>query len=136
MRGRGLLIAAAVLQLVGAALFLVSGAAQVAMSFADPRVNAVAVVGGLCAAVALGYVAISIALIGCRRWAWIVSLALDGLMALSLASAVVFQHAAEYIVLLTLVGLPLCVTLGLLIGGRHAVSPTAAAPPPATPFGG
>jgi hypothetical protein len=59
-------------------------------------------------------------------------------MVLSLASAVLFNHLgiSEYIMTATVIGLPLFVTIGLLIGGRHAVSPTAAAPPPATPFGG
>jgi hypothetical protein len=134
MRGRGLLIAAAVLQLVGAGLFLVSGLAQVAMGLADPRMRPVAAMAGIGAAVAIGYVVVSIALLGCRRWAWIASLALDGLSALALASAVVVGRVGlgELIILFVLVGAPLVVTIGLLVGGRHAVASTAAAAPPAT----
>jgi hypothetical protein len=48
MRGRGLLIAAAVLQLVGAAVFLITGCAQLVMGAAEPHAAPLAFVGAVC----------------------------------------------------------------------------------------
>jgi len=124
MRGRGLLIAAATLQLVGAAIFLLVGGTMLAEGFrATPHGHVLAVAGAFGATAALGYIAVSIALLGARRWGWIGSLALDGLSALSFLSLPILGHVGvgELLVLAPLVGVPLFVTIGLLVGGRHAV---------------
>jgi len=142
MRGRGLLIAAAVLQLVGAALFLFTAVAQIAIGSViargdrPPLVLGAAAFGG---AIAIAYVVVSIALLRGRRWAWIASLALDALSALSFVALPILGRVGlgELIILVAILGAPLFVTIGLLIGGRHAVSSTeTAAPPPATQSGG
>ena len=140
MRGRGLLVAAAVLQIIGASMFFLAGLAQLLMGAQVAEYRQVgAVIGGISMTIALGYLGVSVALLGCRRWAWIASLALDGLSALSMISAALVGHVGlgELVILVGLIGAPLFVTIGLLIGGRHAVFATAAAAsPPATPSGG
>ena len=142
-----MLIAAAVLQLVGAALFFVTGAAQVAMALLDDSGHArpLLALGGIGAAIASGYVVVSIFLLRRRRWAWVASLALDGLSALSLL-CIPFAGGrgrvglGELIILGPLFGLPLLVTIGLLIGSRRAVfavqPKTAAEPLVVTPRDG
>lgn len=141
MRGRGLLIAAAVLQLVGAGIFIVIALGQLAMGLThgEPHPTPFLIVGTIGGAFAIGYVFVSIALLRGRRWAWIASLALDGLSALSFVSLPVLGRVGfgELIMVFAVLGAPLFVTIGLLIGGRHAVSSTeTAAPPPAIQSGG
>jgi len=150
MRGRGLLIAAGVMQLVGAALGLLAAVAMgVAAARSAPRIGqaltVVAIADGTIAAIVIPA---SIALLKLRRWGWWVSLVVMTLLSLALLtmplSSAANAHAlgigfGESIVLLFL-GAPICVTVGLLIGGRHAVfassTKTTAEPPAATLRGG
>jgi hypothetical protein len=138
MRGRGLLVAAAIIQFVGAAIFLVTACVQLVFGMADPHMMPLAFVGAAGFLIAFVYIGTTIALLAGHRWAWIVSLTLDGLSALSLFALPVLGRVGfgELIILAAILGVPLFVTIGLLVGGRHAVSPTAAAPPAATPSGG
>ena len=130
MRGRGLLIAAAVLQLAGAAMALLSTISILALStMPQLAIMPMRVIAAIEAALACGYVAASIFLLYRRRWAWIASLAancLIGAMMLVAPLASMGRHAALGIgfgemIILVFIAAPLYVTIGLLIGGRHAV---------------
>jgi hypothetical protein len=150
MRGRGLLIAAGVIQLVGAAFGVLAAVVMaVAAAKSGPRFSHVltilAVVYGTIGAIVIPA---SIGLLRRRRWGWWLSLVTMSVLSLAfltmpLSSAVNDSHmrvgVAEWIVLFFL-GAPICATVGLLIGGRHAVfalsAKTATEPPAATLLGG
>jgi hypothetical protein len=155
MKGRGLLIAAAVIQLVGASVAILSGlemlfllpalaptlspapapAAAAASAMAAMRV--VGIIELIMAGVAIW---VSVKLIQRRRWAWVTSLVLSSLGGLFLLVGMVGMLGfgvmrghqggmalgfGELIIML-IVGTPIYVVIGLLIGGRAAISDAAA----------
>ncbi len=135
MPGRGLLVAAAVLQLVGAGLFFADAVVQLLLgATVAPAAKVFYVVGGVGGAVAGTYVAASIALLRNRRWGWWASLVLD-LVALAAFASLLFAGGVgfgELLILFPMIGAPLVVTIGLLVGGRRAVlepAPKTAADP-------
>jgi hypothetical protein len=125
MRGRGLLIAAAVLQLAGAAMALISSVSMFGLS-ATPHFAPVRALAAVDLALASAYIAVSIFLLYRRRWAWIASLAMNSIIAalfLAMPLVAVTTHGGfgvgfgEMIILL-FIAAPLFVTIGLLIGAR------------------
>jgi hypothetical protein len=146
MKGYGLLIAAASLQLVVAAIGLVSGLSMfAAVDHAGPalprgemRLMCLVVCG-----IAVLMIAVAVCLLLRQRWAWIASMAINGLPALfMLAMSIVAVFASRGVggfglgfgelIILLIIGSPMLVIVGLLIGGRHAVfarEPTVAVPP-------
>ncbi len=130
MRGRGLLIAAAVLQLVAAAGALVGivGVAAMAASGRHPSATYLPV-AALLALLAAALVVLAIGVLRLRAWAWIASVAVDGVLVVGLLVAGA-----------PLALVPLAVAIGLLIGGRRAVfasqAKTAAEPLAITPPSG
>jgi hypothetical protein len=129
MRGRGLLIAAAIIQLTGAAIFACSGIGQLlmgAMRVAGAHDKFFFVLGGAIIAVASVYIVVSIFLLRRQTWAWIASLALDCLSAGALLLLPFGGVGLGELVILGVLAMPLFVAIGLLIGGRHAISTTRA----------
>jgi hypothetical protein len=129
MRGRGLVIAAAVLQLLGAALGLVTALAELAMASsarapagANHVFYAIAAVDLVIAAI---MIPASIGLILRKRWGWWVSIGMMGLLgllllAMPLTGGKIGVGVGEMIIVYVL-GAPIFVTIGLLVGGRRAV---------------
>jgi hypothetical protein len=148
MRGRGLLVAAAVLQLVGAALGLVAAVSTWTMASATVAGGAATRPMHGIAAFDLGIAAImipaSIALLMRKRWGWWVSIVVVGLFGMALLAMPAMgalSHGAVGVgvgeaIILAILGAPIFVTLGLLVGGRHAVLATAAPPTPAATLRG
>lgn len=141
MVGRGLLIAAAILQLSAAGIVLFASLLTTMLPiFASNRDAFVAMtlIGSLLTVVGL-LVAASIALMRMRPWGWYVSIAMTGLSAVALVALPLAGRVGlgEMIILAALVGVPLCVNIGLLVGGRRAVfaakPKTAAEPMVVTP---
>jgi hypothetical protein len=146
MKGRGLLVAAGVIQLIGCALGLVGGLMIALLSLdwvSTPDSNEglamvqMAVVLLIASALMLW---VSIKLIQRRRWAWIVSFLACSLVGagLLLGIAVVIgvgaagAHTAfgvgfSTLIIVFIVGSPVLVVIGLLIAGRGA---TLGAPAP------
>jgi hypothetical protein len=82
------------------------------------------IAGGVTIAIAGLYVWSSIGILRGQRWAWITSVALDGVATLSFLSLpFVARHELSAAAIF---GAPLCVTIGLLVGGRRAVFAPAA----------
>ncbi len=158
MKGRGLLIAAGVVQLVGAGLLLLmavstlvvtpvmrSAAAGPLPDKADQMAMVMRVVAIVYAAIAAFMVLCSVKLIQRRKWAWVVSLVfssltgallLVGIVAMcfglaSLHNRSLFGAAAIEGMFVFFAAAPVFVDIGLLIGGRHAIG--AAPVPTATP---
>jgi hypothetical protein len=150
MKGRGLLIAAAVIQLCGAAFAVIAAMSSLfmmpAMMGAMPNANAanVGAAENLMRGIGIFYLAIaglmiwvSVKLIQMRRWAFIVSLVMSslsgafillGIIGAAIGGSMLHQRqlgAAEAIMLIIL-GSPVFVTIGLLIGGRGATVGAAA----------
>ncbi len=150
MRGRGLVIAAAVLQLAGAAMGLLGSLSMLVTASADlPRapIHGLYVISAVDAAIAAIMIPASIALLLRKRWGWYVSIAMMGLfsaalLALPLTGALTsgaFGVGFGEAIVLLVIGAPILVTFGLLVGGRRAVfaatAKTAAGPTSATPLG-
>ena len=144
MRGRGLLVAAAVLQFVGAAIFVMAGLGQLVMgamgraAFAEHgKSMPFYTIGTVILVVSAGYIVVTIFLLRRRQWAWIASLALDILSAAAFLLLPLAEVGLGEFLILLIFALPLFVTIGLLIGGRHAVlaasAKTAAEPMSVTP---
>jgi hypothetical protein len=151
MKGRGLLIAAAIIQLIGAGFSLVSAFSSllvmpaVFQSVPDGHGAAAAAAAGMMRAVGLVelivaavMVWVSIKLIQRRRWAWIVSLVMaclaGAIILLVSITGLIFGAASHarmgigtgegvvLFVVMFMVGTPVFAVVGLLIGGRAAVS--------------
>lgn len=154
MKGKGLITAAAVIQLVGAGCLLLAALGTLfivpATKQSVPDANTAAVTGKLFVVVGLFYLLlaavttwVSIKLIQRRRWAWIVSLVMSclsgGLLLLVMVAGLagfmmggkgLDQHAAVAFgvgeaAIFFMVGVPIYVTIGLLIGGRGAIGDAA-----------
>ncbi len=152
MRGRGLIIAAAVLQLIGAALAILAGAYAMTMSTlitlssVPAATDAMHLVGIIDATLGSGMAVVAIFLLQRRRWAWWVSLVFHGLLALCLlampivgiAGSRAFGIGFGEMIVLGFLGAHIFDFVAFLLGGRQAVfepSPKTAAPPLATPPG-
>jgi hypothetical protein len=118
MRGRAPLVAAALLQLLGAAIFVVTGGSLVAMgaSGRHARPGPFFAAGAVTEAAAIAVLVASVALLRGRRWGWIASLALCSVAALAFGGFAVALGDAKPAVVLP----PLVVTIGLLVAGRRA----------------
>jgi hypothetical protein len=124
VKGRGLLLAAAVLQLCGAGMALLACLSLVWIP--ERGFRAIAVFDGI---VGAGMIAVSVFLIYGKRWAWWASLAVSGLASLAMLAMPIgaaVSHRAFGIgfgelIIVWFVGVPVFVNVGLLIGGRHAV---------------
>jgi hypothetical protein len=129
MRGRGVLIAAAVLQLVGGALGLFSGVVTAATAPSTPVPGALYTVAAVDAVIAAVIIPASIALLYRKRWGWYLSVAVIGLFCLTLLAMPLtgllmrggFGIGFGEMIIIGILTLPIFVTFGLLIGGRHAV---------------
>lgn len=152
MKGRGLLIGAAVIQLVGAAFFLLAGCiyAFLTPSFvhamgqsnanADKAAVALQVFGWIFIVMSGAMIFTSIRLIQCRKWAWVVSLVMSclfgalmllGIVGIIVGASAVHMPAAVGMgegFVIFIMATPVYVTIGLLIGGRQAATSGAAAP--------
>lgn len=150
MKGKGLLIAAAVIQLVGAAFMLIAALSTMVMAPAimtgmnAPGAGAaesmMRIVGLFYLLIAGFTTWVSIKLIQRRRWAWIVSLVmaclfgalmLVGMIGVVVGAAALSRHHAMGLgmgeaILLFIFGTPVYVIIGLLIGGRSATDGAAA----------
>lgn len=125
MKGRGLLIAAAVLQLCCAAMALL-----VATMVLFVRAPVAYVFTGVYGTFGVGMIAVSVNLLYARRWAWwtsviVMSLASLFVLVAPIAAAVAgrrsFGIGAGEAVIILFVASPIFVTVGLLIGGRAAL---------------
>jgi len=134
MKGRGLLIAAAALQLIGGGLALLTAVSMLLMPVLHPQaggalraIGLVELVGGVTT------IGVSVCLLQRQRWAWIVSLAcasLVGVLLLAMplsglamgAGHAGFGIGVGELIILAILGSPVYVDIGLLIGARHAVA--------------
>jgi hypothetical protein len=152
MKGRGLILAAAVIQLVGAAFGLLSAISSLVMmpaimqSVPNAQTGAAAATMmrgvGLGELILVGFtVWVSVKLIQMRRWAWIVSLVMSSLsgalllfaiFGVLIAGAVGGGHGHGMgvgfgeVIIIFIIGAPVFVVIGLLIGGRSAIGGAAA----------
>jgi hypothetical protein len=124
LKGRGLIVAAAVLQLIGAALGLFASLTMVFIPASGARI-----VGLFDGVLGAGMIPVSIFLLYGKRWAWWVSVCVCGFAALALLAMPIgaaVSHRAFGIgfgelIILVFLGTPIFVTVGLLIGGRSAI---------------
>jgi hypothetical protein len=135
MPGRGLVIAAAVLQLVGAALGLLSALTMAleTQGFAARAGHAIAAVDLVISAI---MIPASIGLLLRWRWAWWVSIAVIGLFCAALLGMPLMGTLGSHrlgvglgeAIVLVIIGAPIFATFGLLVAGRRAVFAPAARP--------
>jgi hypothetical protein len=124
VKGRGLVIAAAVLQLCGAGLGLLACLSLVWIP--ERGLHVIAAFDGI---VGAGMIPVSIFLLYGKRWAWWASLVVSGLASLAMLAMPIgaaVSHRAFGIgfgelIIVMFVGVPVFANVGLLIGGRHAV---------------